>query len=145
MPAVDKNNAYAYLSIDGFTCSVAELTKRIGLQPTEAWNVGDLVPPPRFPRKFSAWRIRTRLRHSEEVERHIVDVLDQIRGYETVVRDVARDYQVRMPGVGYYNEFNLGFRLNADILRRIAECGMIMDLDVYQFFQGKDDEVEHDA
>ena len=100
---VDKNTAYAYLSIDEFPCSVAELTKRIGLQPAEAWNVGDIVPPPRFPRKFSAWRIKTRLPHSEEVERHIVDVLDQIRGYEAVFREIARDYQVRIQGVGYYN------------------------------------------
>ena len=46
-----KNTAYAYLSIDEFSCSIEELTQRIGLQPTEAWQAGDTVPPVRFPRK----------------------------------------------------------------------------------------------
>jgi hypothetical protein len=143
---VDKNTAYAYFSIDEFSCPVDELTKRVGLQPTEAWQVGDIVPPVRFPRKFSAWRIKSRISHLEEVERHVVDVLDQIRGREAVFRDIAREHCVRMQCVGYYNEYNPGFRLEPDIVRRLADLGVTIDLDAYYFFDDKHEtEVDHDA
>jgi hypothetical protein len=143
---VEKNTAYAYLSIDEFACSVEELTKRVGLQPTEAWNAGEIIPPVRFPRKFSAWRIKTRLRHLEEVERHVIDVLDQIRGHEAVLRDIARDYRIRMQCVGYYNEHNPGFSSDADTVRRVAECGMTLDLDSYHFYtENQEAEVEHES
>jgi hypothetical protein len=143
---VEKNTAYAYLSIDEFSCPVVELTKRIGIQPTEAWDVGDVVPPVHFPRKYSAWRIQSRLPHSEDVERHIIDVLDQIRGYDAVFREIAREGRLRMQGVGYYNEYNPGFGLEPDVVRRLAECGMTVDMDAYQYFMGeRDKEVDHDA
>jgi hypothetical protein len=144
--AVDKNSAYAYLSIDEFSCPVDELTRRVGIEPTEAWQAGDVVPPVRFPRKYSAWHLKSRLSHSEEVERHVVDLLEQIRGREAVLREIAGEFCVRMQCVGYYNEYNPGFRLEPDIVRRLAECGVTVDLDAYHFFNDKPEtEVDHDA
>ncbi|MBT9583243.1 DUF4279 domain-containing protein [bacterium] len=97
---MDKNEAYAYLRTVEFRCTVDELTRRIGLEPTEAWHAGDAPPPPRQPRKFNAWHLRSRLPTSENVERHVVDVLDQIRGREAVLRDVAQDFGLTMECVG---------------------------------------------
>jgi hypothetical protein len=143
---VEKNTAYAYLSIDEFSCPVDEITKRVGLQPTEAWQVGDVVPPVRFPRKYSAWHLKSRLPHLEEVERHVIDVLDQIRGREAVFRDIAREFCVRMQCVGYYNEYNPGFQLEPEVVRRVADCGAMLDLDAYHLFDDKQEaEVDHDA
>jgi len=139
MPDAEKNRAYAYLSVSEFSCSVEELTQRIGLQPTQAWRAGEIVPPVRFPRKFSVWRLRSRLPSSEEVERHVVDVLNQVCGHEAVLHDIARDYKIRIQCVGYFNEYNPGFFLDADTVRRIAECGMTLDLDSYHFYTQKEE------
>jgi hypothetical protein len=143
---VKKNTAYAYLSIDEFFCPVDELTKRVGLQPTKAWQVGDIFPPVPVPRKFSAWHLKSRLSSSEEVERHVLDVLDQIRGREAVFRDLSREFCVRMQCVGYYSDYNPGFRLESDVVRRVAECGMMLDLDAYHLFDDtQETEDDHDA
>jgi hypothetical protein len=114
---------------------VEELTDRIGLQPTEAWHAGDPSPLPRPPRKFSAWHLRSRLPTSAQVEQHIADVLDQDRGREAVLREVARDYAIEKACVGYFHEYYPGFGLGADTVRRVAECGASIDLDFYHFYR----------
>jgi hypothetical protein len=143
---VKKNEAYAYLSIDGFSCPVAELTRRIGLSPTEAWQAGDIVPPFPFPKNSGGWRIKSRISKLEEVERHVIDVLDQIAGREAVFRDIGREYCIRMQCVGYYNEYNPGFSLKPDIVRRLADFGMMVDLDAYCLYgDNQETGVDHDA
>ena len=131
------NEAKAYLRIIEFPCTVEELTRRIGLQPTEAWHAGDPSPPPRQTRKVSAWHLRSRLPPSELVEQHIIDVLDQIRGHEAAVREVARECHVFMECVGHFYDYYPGFVLDADTMRRLGECGTTLDLDFYHYFTEK--------
>ena len=139
MLAFPVNEAKAYLRIVEFPCTVEELTRRIGLQPTEAWHAGDPSPPPRPTRKFSAWHLQSRLPLSDEVERHIIDVLDQIRGHEDAIREIARGCEVIMECVGYFHDYYPGFALDADTVRRIGECGASIDLDFYHYFADKPD------
>ena len=141
---MDKNQAYAYLRLVDFPCTVKEMTQRIGLQPTEAWHAGDPAPTPRPPRKFSAWHLRSRLPKSEVVEQHIIDVLDQVRGREAVLREIARDCKVTMECVGYFYEYYPGFALDADTVHRLGECSASIDLDFYHFFVDKNESETHD-
>ena len=141
---MDKNQAYAYLRLVDFPCTVQEMTQRIGLQPTEAWHAGDPAPTPRPPRKFSAWHLRSRLPKSEVVEQHIIDVLDQIRGREAILRDIARDCKVTMECVGYFYEYYPGFALEADTVHRLGECSASIDLDFYYLFTEKNESETHD-
>lgn len=131
----EPNTAYAYLSIDEFSCSVDKLTERIGLQPTNGWQIGDIVPPLPVPRKCSAWQLKSRRPTSQEVEHHVVDVLDQIRGREAVFQEIAKDLSIRMQCVGYYTEYNPGFQLKPEILKRLGDLGVTLDLDAYYLFE----------
>ena len=141
---MEKNQAYAYLRLVDFPGTVQEMTQRIGLQPTEAWHAGDPAPSPHPPHKFSAWHLRSRLPKSDEIEQHIIDVLDQIRGREAVLREIARDCRVTMECVGYFHEYYPGFALDADTVRRLGDCGASIDLDFYQFFTDKNEAETHD-
>ena len=132
------NEAKAYLRIVKFCCTVEELTRRIGLQPAEAWHAGDPSPPPRPTRKYSAWHLRSRLPPPESVEQHIIDVLEQIRGHESAIRAVSAECQVIMECVGYFHDYYPGFTLEADALRRLGECGACIDLDFYHYFADKE-------
>ncbi len=54
------NLQYAYFTItDSF--DPAEITRRIGVQPTESWSKGDPQPMTRLERKFSRWSLESRL------------------------------------------------------------------------------------
>ena len=68
-----------------------------------------------------------------------MDVLDQIRGYESAIREVARDCAVIMECVGYFHDYYPGFTLDADTVRRLGECGASIDLDFYHYFADKQD------
>ena len=139
-----RNQAYAYLRLIDFPCTIQEMTQRIGLQPTQAWLAGDPAPSPRPPRKFSAWHLRSRLPMSEIVEQHIIDVLDQLSGREAVLREIAQGCKVTMECVGYFHEYYPGFTLEADTIHRLSECGASIDLDFYHFFIDENKSETHD-
>lgn len=139
---MEQNRAYAYLRIVGFPCSVEELTQRIGLSPSEAWSAGEESALSKQPRKANAWHLRSRLAESESLERHVVDVLDQVRGRESIMLGVAKDYGAILECVGYFHEYYPGFSLDAPTVRRLAECGLALDLDFYHYFTERDQDTE---
>jgi hypothetical protein len=56
----EDNEQYAYFTItDSF--DPAEITRRIGVEPTKAWRKGDLHPKNQMERKFSRWSLASRL------------------------------------------------------------------------------------
>jgi hypothetical protein len=138
----EKNSAYAYLRIAGFPGTVAELSQRLGLEPTESWNAGDVVGRSQRPRKFNEWNLRSRLPDSERLERHIVDVLEQVRGREDVLRAIADDCGIVMECVGYFYEYYPGFALESDLVRQLGACGFALDLDFYPYFAEDEGEEE---
>jgi Domain of unknown function (DUF4279) len=55
---------YAYFSVSDFECDFTEITKFIGLEPTEAFNKNDYLPIPNQPhieqiRRHSSWKLHS--------------------------------------------------------------------------------------
>jgi len=135
---MEKNQTYAYIRVAGFSCRVEDLTQRIGLEPSESWHAGELAEPSHQPRKTNAWHLYSRLPASESLERHVMDVLDQMQGREAIMRDVANEYGAIMECVGYFHEYHPGFWLDATAVQRLGECGLALDLDFYCYFADKE-------
>ena len=126
-----ENEEYAYVRIVGFTCTADELTSQLGIEPSEAGNMGDPAPDSQPPYRHSTWLLRSRLSKSATLEAHILDVLDQLAGHERQVRDISESPGVTMECVGIYEVFNPGLHLTARTIKRLADFGMSLDLDTY--------------
>jgi len=73
----EPNEQYAYFTIRGDFDPV-DISKLVGVTPTEAWSKGSINPRTQLERKFSRWSLHSRLEKSRELEAHIADVIEQL-------------------------------------------------------------------
>ena len=73
----DTNNHYAYFSITN-SFDPVEITKLLGVKPTDCGKKGDIHPKTKRERQFSRWTLHSRVEKTLPLEDHVRDVLDQL-------------------------------------------------------------------
>src|SRR2546427_6045517 len=98
----EDNEQYAYFTITG-SFDPAEITRRIGVEPSQSWRKGELHPKNQMERKFSRWSLASRLDRAADLEAQIKDVLVQMDKKPTELMSLSREYGGCMQLVGYWN------------------------------------------
>jgi hypothetical protein len=130
---VEDNQQYAYFSVHG-DFDPAELSARVGVQPTEYWRRGDICPRTQFERKFSRWCLHSRLSRDRELEAHIRDVLAQLDGNCDELRRVSLEFGGCMQLVGYFHRDYPGLHFERDITEGLARYSLAVDFDFYGLY-----------
>jgi len=129
------NETYAYFSLVEFKDDPAEITKRVGLEPTECWEKGDVNPKTKLERRFSRWSLYSRLSRESELEDQIVDVLDQLdnnkKAFKAIINEQGRGI---LQLVGYFHTYYPGLSLESQVINRISEYNLAMDCDFYYLY-----------
>jgi len=129
------NETYAYFSLAEFTEDTAEITKRVGVEPTEFWKKGEVNPKTKLERRFSRWSLYSRLPRESDLEDHILDVLDQLDTNKDAFKAIIQEQGWGMLQlVGYFHAYYPGFGLESKIINRIAEYNLEMDCDFYYLY-----------
>jgi len=129
----DSNKHYAYFTTTG-EFDPADITARVGVEPTECWRRGDVSPRTRMERKFSRWSLYTRLSQREMLEAHIRDVLSQLDANRAAFQQVSREFGACLQLVGeFYTEYP-GLHLDADIVAGLAAYSLSVDFDFYYLY-----------
>jgi hypothetical protein len=130
---VEDNQQYAYFSVwDGFDPS--EITVRVGVQPTECWQRGDICPRRQMERKFSRWSLYSRLGRDQELEAHILDVLAQLDANPEAFRAVSQEFGGVMQLVGYFYREYPGLHFARAVTERLAWYSLAVDFDFYGLY-----------
>ena len=138
---VEDNQQYAYFAVsDGF--DPAEVTERVGAQPTEYWRRGDTCPRTRRERKFSRWKLHSRLDRGQELEAHIRDVLAQLDASPEAFAAVSREFGGVMQLVGYFHRDYPGLHFERDITEGLARYSLAVDFDFYWLYSNKREDTE---
>lgn len=130
---------YAYFTItDSF--DPGEITRRVGVSPTDSWKKGDLHPKRRMERKFSRWCLRSRLEAYSELEDHIRDVLEQLEQNPSEFQKLAKEFSGCMQLVGYFHEGYPGLHFDSSLVQGLAKYGLSVDFDFYELWSdGRED------
>jgi hypothetical protein len=133
---VEDNQQYAYFSVsDGF--DPAEITKRVGVRPTESWRRGDICPRRQMERKFSRWSLHSRLGRDQELEAHIRDVLVQLDANPTAFHAVSQEFGGVMQLVGYFYREYPGLCFERTITERLGWYSLAVDFDFYWLYSNR--------
>ena len=124
------NREYAYFHISGPGTHEA-ITERIGLNPSEAWNVGDINPRNGQPRKFMSWRLSSYRDDKQPLGEHIESLLLYLHPRADVLRALWVDYDLILVCVGYFPPSGHGMHFNREQVRQAAQLGLALDLDFY--------------
>lgn len=129
----EPNEQYAYFSVTG-DFDPAEISKAVGVTPTEFWRKGDSNPRTQMERKFSRWSLYSRLDTTCELEAHIADVVDQLTGNVSAFKNLSLQYNGVMQLVGYFKTNYPGVHLDRALVGSLAEYALSVDFDFYYLY-----------
>lgn len=125
-----ENECYAYFSVHG-SFEPAEITRRVGVTPTNIWQKGDRNPRTDRLRNFSRWILRSRLETTAPLEAHAKDVLDQLDTNRAAFRETSVELEGTLQLVGYFFRDYPGLSFDHDFIARMAAYSLSMDFDFY--------------
>jgi hypothetical protein len=113
------NKCYAYFYVEG-SFNPAQITERVGINPTNSWLEGDVIERTKMPRKCSRWQLRSRLETTATLEQHVSDVLAQLDENRKAFKHLSAELGGAMVLVGLFNECNPGLTFERDVIERLA-------------------------
>lgn len=123
--------AAAWLTIYSQTCSAEQLAERVGLDPDEKWNKGDL-------NKNGHPSATTRISYRSSVpdvaapSDHLADLVARVEPRaERLAAEREAGSSVRLTLAVFDDKFNFTFALPADLLTRVASLGLELEFDIY--------------
>ena len=121
---------YAYFHVRG-SFDPDEVTRKVGVTPTETKREGDVIGIGPKQRPCSLWALHSRMGSSASLEEHVRDVLDQLDSQKKAFEKISRELDGTMQLVGYFRKVDPGVHFDQEIVRRIAEYGLCINCDFY--------------
>ena len=109
----------------------AQITERMGINPTESSLEGDLVKGTQMVRKCSRWMLRSRLDTTGTPEQHVSDVLAQLDAKKEEFRQLSAELGGVMELVGYFHADYPGLTFEREVVARLSEYSLSVDCDFY--------------
>jgi hypothetical protein len=124
---------HVYFGVFDFGDDPRAVSEIMGLEPTEAWVKGEhySASSPGARRTHSRWALESGLDEGEPLEGHIRALLARLEPKQVEIRQVAERFTARIGVAQYFYEMNPGFRIESDILERLANLGLPIDFDQY--------------
>lgn len=129
----EPNEQYAYFTICG-DFDPAEISKLVGVTPTESWVKGSINPRTQRERTFSRWSLYSRIERSCELEAHVADVVEQLRTKKADFVALCSRYGGQMQLVAYFKTDYPGLHLERGLVEALAEYGLSVDFDFYYLY-----------
>jgi len=126
-----KPREFAYVRITGPGTHEA-LTERLRVEPSEAWNAGDVNPKNGLPRRSMCWRLKSGRDDTRSLEEHIRFLLVGLSLRASELRELWVDYDLTIQCVGYYpRSSGSGMHFDREVVRQAAQLGLAIDCDHY--------------
>ena len=122
------DSEYAYFVVSGLGRH-EEITQKLGVKPNEAWNVGELSPRG-ITRQQMSWHLYSGLSDSEPLVQHIDALVLFLSTRAGTLRELWQEYTLTLQCVGRYSSAH-GLHLDRERVRRLANLGVAIDLDLY--------------
>jgi hypothetical protein len=122
---------YVTLRITKLGMSAANVTARLGIEPTHSHDAGDQRPRGGAPFRHAMWSLSTESEGRGSLDEHLAMLLDRLESKRTILVEMAAD-GFKMDWFCFVSvEGNGGIVLEADLLRRLSALPIDLGLDIY--------------
>lgn len=128
------DESYVYFQIINFECDSSDITKAMELEPTKAWNKGDIEGRKfKHTKKDSSWNLYSPLPRSNlDLVSHVTALLEILQPKkEVIVQFRQQGCATRLVCVSYFTEDNLGVSLSEELVTRCASLELAIAFDLY--------------
>ena len=128
-----KTRTKVYFGVFDFGDDPEVISTLMRMSPTESWAKGEPsdVRFPRARRTHSRWALSSGLDEEEPLEAHFGPLLTKLESRRTEIGVVAQQFPVHIGVAQYFHEVNPQFRVESDVLRRLAALGVQLAFDPY--------------
>ena len=113
--------------------SLQDLDSVLGLKPKKCWNKGDPIERTILKYKVSGWSIGTEKERTQDLERHILAILERLLPKQEVISEVVktRNLKTSLQCVIEMGDTTPSTFIDAPLVKRIADLGASIDFDIY--------------
>ena len=137
----EPNTYRAYFTLVG-DFDPANISARLGLEPTCAWKKGEINERTQRERNHSRWCLDSRLEKTKALEDHVVDVLDQLRPIASAVEEIRAEIDGGIQLVAYFYTDYPGFSLDDSVLLQLGKLKLGVDCDFYYLYSDEREDSE---
>lgn len=119
---------YAYFCLGG-AFEPDEITRRLGVLPSETARAGDAVGRGHLKRQNSLWTLRSRLQSSGDLDQHVRDVLDQLDTSRSAFAELSRELGGIIVIVGFSRDYAPAISLEQETVGRLAQYALRLDVE----------------
>lgn len=125
-----------------FECSPDEITKKIGLKPSQTRVKGEPVRPgARVVHKTNLWVFEDDLDALKFPEEHLKRLLELLKPNWDIFKSLASKYNAQVCLEGFHEEFHVDFRITPELLAQIADLNATLWVDLYVLTVGRDEPI----
>ena len=124
------NREYAYLRIIG-EYSHETISADLGIEPTNAWNQGDINKKNNMPRKFNSWQLESGLDDTNPIEAHLAELFAKLESVQERLLSLSKSCDIVIQCVGYFPASGHGIHLDKETVAKASCMGACFDLDFY--------------
>ncbi len=109
-----------------------EMTKFLGILPTETWVIGDSVGRALLKRKENGWCLSTNDNTDLDLAKHVISLLDILVPKAEILREMSRKshLEAEIDGVAYIDEEPPRIHFSQETLSKIVQLGAAVDIDI---------------
>lgn len=114
------------------TASAADFGRRIGVQSSRAWELGDPARQPAGKRDHAAWILDLDLEvDGQSIDAGLLQLLAIFEGHETEIRALSADYDMYVQCYASSDSTQGGFVLGSTVMRRMGQIGLDLLCTIY--------------
>jgi hypothetical protein len=128
----DASEHHVYFAVFDFGDDPKVVTEALGVTPTKAWTKGEAIKHSAHGRQtHSRWVLQSQLPLAAPIDEHFRDLLPRLEQRRIAVMEVCDRFRARLAVAAYLRAANPGFRLDSEVIRRIAALELEVDFDLY--------------
>ncbi len=128
---VMRTDIRASLILINYSCSHDDIGAAFGVEPSVTWNVGDLMPSGRRPRKTKGWRFWSSLPLTATQAEHAAHLLDQLKPDFAKLKTIDPEEAALSFAVESWNGDRPTLGLDHALMAKMVEMKLDFDIDLY--------------
>ena len=125
---------YVSYEIRGFDFHPNDITKEIGLNPTEMWQKGDKLTS--IHAKDNFWSVGSGLEVTESIEKQLEALAKKLTPYADRAAPLAKKYNSMIRVAATYSDYYPGIVMSPELLADLSQLGAQLDLDINVYTDG---------
>ncbi len=128
-PITDRE--YVYFKIMGDSGAHIEITDLLKLEPTNAWNKGDINIKNNKPRKFTSWQLESGLNDTHPIQEHLDALFKILVPLQCELLNLSKKFDICFQCVGYFHPSGHGIHLDKSTVQKASAFAASFDMDFY--------------